>query len=177
MPAQPSDDRLLFVTRIMLALILGLLALAFVAVAVAIPILAVARDRFMARAAESNIPAEAFPWILLLMALIAAGLALGFLFIRNLQRIVGTVSEGDPFVPANADRLQAMAWLALGLQGLALLATPLIIWFDSMPHKANVHHDSEGISLGALVLALLLFVLARVFRVGSAMRADLEGTV
>jgi hypothetical protein len=34
-----------------------------------------------------------------------------------------------------------------------------------------------GVSLGGLLLALTLFILARVFRQGAAMREDLEGTV
>jgi hypothetical protein len=34
-----------------------------------------------------------------------------------------------------------------------------------------------GIDFGGVLTALLLFILARVFREGAAMRKDLEGTV
>ena len=53
----------------------------------------------------------------------------------------------------------------------------LIIWFDALPDKPNVHHHSGGISAGTILLTLVLFVLARVFRTGAEIQADLEGTV
>ena len=55
--------------------------------------------------------------------------------------------------------------------------TRLIVWFDALPQKPNVHHDSDGLSMGAIILTLVLFVLARVFRTGAEMQDDLEGTV
>ena len=173
----PKDDRLLFFTRLILNVLIVLTAVIGAVVALLIPVFLLGFGDIHREMADSGVREAARPWLALLMAMLVAGLALAFLFLRHLRRIVGTVSDGDPFVPVNADRLRAMAWLALAMQGLAVLATPLIIWFDALPHKPNVHHNENGISFGSLVLALLLFVLARVFRVGSQMREELEGTV
>ena len=96
---------------------------------------------------------------------------------RRLREIVDSVSTGDPFVPVNAERLRRMAWLTLAMQAVAIPMTRLAVWFDAAPEAANVYHDRNGISAGALALALILFVLARVFRVGAEMREELEGTI
>jgi hypothetical protein len=63
------------------------------------------------------------------------------------------------------------------MQIVAVPMTRLIVWFDALPQKPNVHHNSDGISIGAILLTLVIFVLARVFRTGSELQADLEGTV
>lgn len=102
---------------------------------------------------------------------------LGFFLLRHLRRVVDSVAHGDPFVPVNADRLNHMAWLVLAIQLLAVPMTLLAFWFDAAPFKPNVHHGSEGISIGALLLALVLFILARVFRIGTQMSEELKATV
>src|SRR4051794_30421760 len=53
------------------------------------------------------------------LGLIAVPLNLGVL--KRLIGMVRTVSEGDPFVAANAYRLQAIAWFLLGQQMLSLI--------------------------------------------------------
>ncbi len=175
MPKVPQD-RLLFFTRMMLTLLLGLTIIAGAAALLTIPVLLVRREDVAAELAASGIDPAGIPSIALLLALAAGIAVLAFFFLRQLRRIVDSVADGDPFVPANADRLKNMGWLALAMQALVIPATGLVIWFDALPQKPNVHY-SDGNSLGGLVLAMLLFVLARVFRVGSAMREELEGTV
>jgi hypothetical protein len=54
-----------------------------------------------------------------LRAVAALGLAtipLNYVVLKRLLAIVGTVREGDPFVAANASRLQTIAWSLLALQ-------------------------------------------------------------
>jgi hypothetical protein len=177
MTIQPANDRLLKITRLILTLMMGLTILAATVMLLVIPLLFVRRGDVAAELAASQIDPAAIPSMALLLLLGATIAGLGFFFFRHLRRIVDSVSQGDPFVPINADRLRAMAWLSLGIQAALIAATPLIYWFDALPYKPNVHHDSEGISFGSLILALLLFILARVFRVGSQMREELEGTV
>lgn len=177
MPAESKPDRLLFATRLVLTFLIWFTAAAAAVCTLLIPIVilkhgAVARDLV-----ENGIRAEALPWMVVLLVLGIALAILGFFFFRLLRRIVDSVSEGDPFIPVNADRLYQMAWLSLGIQAVLIAATPLMFWFDALPEKPNVHRGDSGLSLGALVTALLLFVLARVFRVGSQMREELEGTV
>ncbi|PZU15567.1 MAG: hypothetical protein DI591_09455 [Citromicrobium sp.] len=95
--------------------------------------------------------------------------------------MVVSVSEGDPFVPANAERLSRMGWTALTGHLLALLVGALVLWFThEVKDGANgklVIEDHISISLSGIMLILTLFILARVFRQGAMMRAELEGTV
>ena len=174
---QSPRDRLLFATRLVLTLLIAGTLLLIALAMVGIPAMFLFKAQLEPQLVQSGFPANSIPWLALMAALAAVMAVLGFLFFRHLRRIVDSVSSGDPFVPINADRLRAMAWLSLGVQGVVFLLTPLIIWFDAMPHKPNVHHSDSGLSFGSMILALLLFVLARVFRVGSQMREELEGTV
>ena len=109
-----------------------------------------------------------------MFALIALSAALGFLFICNLRRIVDSVAEGDPFIPENAVRLENMAWLVVAIEVVAVPAGMLSGWISYVSH---VRYLDVGVSIGALILALILFVLARIFRRGADMRDELEGTV
>jgi hypothetical protein len=107
--------------------------------------------------------------------LVAAGIIyLSLRFVLELGRIVATVGEGDPFDPVNADRLTRMGWTALAIQVLGLILGALLLVMAS--HFKDLGEDVD-FSIGALVMALVLFILARVFRHGAAMREDLAGTV
>ena len=172
-----ADDKLLFFTRLALTVLMALTIFAAVAALLTLPILYFRYDRVAAEMATSGIRREAIPWVVFMVLGGILLSVLAFFFLRHLRRIVDSVSDGDPFVPVNADRLRHMAWLAVAMQVVLVAITPTILWFDALPHKQNVHHNSDGLSFAALVLALLLFILARVFRVGSAMREELEGTV
>ena len=102
------------------------------------------------------------------------------LFVRQLRTIVGTVDEGDPFQPDNAARLARMAWYALGTQLCEFVGQPLVATYGK--YTGGATHGlgisgGEHVSLAPLGLAITLFILARVFRQGAAMREDLEGTV
>ena len=154
-----------------LSVFLGLFGLA------AYPLMLANKAYVVVEFAEMGIPASALPWIGVLGALLAIVMALTFLFLRHLRRIIASVSDGRPFERANADRLRAMAWLTVAIQLVAFPMTRLITWFDALPHKPNVHHGEDGISIGGIVLTLVLFILARVFRTGADMQDDLEGTV
>lgn len=91
-------------------------------------------------------------------------------------RIVDTASHGDPFVTQNADRLNHIGFLLLAIQ-LIGLATDIAV--KTMPDKIKEHVSIgfDGFSATGILAALLIFVLAQIFRRGSEMRAELEGTV
>src|ERR1700756_845128 len=62
---------------------------------------------------------EADRLIMGMRAIAAFGLVaipLNYVVLKRLLAIVETVRAGDPFVPANAFRLQTIAWTLLGLQ-------------------------------------------------------------
>ncbi|MGB3711112.1 MAG: DUF2975 domain-containing protein [Erythrobacter sp.] len=181
MQDKPNDLLLLAgqVIAIFVQIVMGIAAAVLVIV---VPLFFLFRDEVTAEiAAESAAAAEAFPVMptagLLLIAL--AVVALVFLFFQRLRAIIATVGEGDPFAPENADRLNLMAWLLLGVQILMIPASALGLlvakWADEV-ENADITIDA-GLDLTGILMIIILFILARVFKHGAAMRADLEGTV
>ncbi|UVI39709.1 DUF2975 domain-containing protein [Qipengyuania spongiae] len=112
-----------------------------------------------------------------LLAAIAASLATLFLFFGRLRAIIGTVQEGDPFIPENARRLEAMAWLLLGWEVLAVLVGLLRLHLANLVMEIDNSLDWSFADLDGLLVIVILFILARIFRHGAEMREDLEGTV
>ena len=122
---------------------------------------------------ESGIPSM----IMGLRAIAALGLVgvlLNNAVLKRLVAIVETVKRGDPFVAANAYRLNAIAWVLLALQLLSL-AIAAVGKMISTP--ANPVALDAGFSINGWLAVLLTFVLARAFAEGTLMREDLEGTV
>jgi CBS domain containing-hemolysin-like protein len=125
---------------------------------------------------------EGFPTMLLagVMAIGLAIVTLLFVFFGKLRQIIDTVGKGDPFQPANAVRLSRMAWLMLGVQVLILPAAALGAQLARLADEAegaDIAVEGGGFDLTGMLMVIILFILARVFRHGSAMRDDLEGTV
>ena len=96
-------------------------------------------------------------------------------FLTRLLAIVETVRARNPFVAANAQRLQTMAWAMVALQLLGLTIGAIIKAVSTPAHPINV--DTGGGSLTGWLAILLTFLLARVFAEGAHMREELEGTV
>jgi hypothetical protein len=94
--------------------------------------------------------------------------------LTRLLTIVETVRVGNPFVPANAARLQGIAWAVLGLELVHFAVGAVAASISSAAVPLNI---SWGFSLTRWLAVLLLFVLARVFEQGARMREELEGTV
>ena len=112
-----------------------------------------------------------------LRAVAVLGLAtipLNYVVLKRLLAIVETVREGDPFVAANASRLQTIAWSLLALQLFSLVIGALGKAVSTPAHP--VHLDA-GFSINGWLAVLLTFLLARVFAEGTLMREDLKGTV
>jgi len=112
-----------------------------------------------------------------LRAVAALGLAtipLNYVVLKRLLAIVGTVREGDPFVAANAARLQTIAWSLLALQLFSIVIGAIGKAVSTPAHP--VHLDA-GFSINGWLAVLLTFLLARVFAEGTLMREDLKGTV
>ena len=112
-----------------------------------------------------------------LRAIAALGLVavpLNHAVLRRLLAIVETVRKGDPFVAANANRLQAIAWVLLALQLLSLVIGGIGKAISTPGHPL---HLDAGFSVSGWLAVLLTFILARVFAEGALMREDLEGTV
>ena len=120
---------------------------------------------------------EAERLVMGLRAIAVLGLAaipLNYAVLKRLLAIVETVRAGDPFVAANAARLQAIAWALLALQLLSLVIGAIGKAVSTPAHPVDL---DAGFSINGWLAVLLTFLLARVFAEGTLMREDLEGTV
>ena len=79
--------------------------------------------------------------------------------------------------PENARRLNAMAWLLLAVQVLAVPVGLLRAGLANLVTDGDNRIDFSIYDLEGLLLVIVLLILARIFRIGTAMRTDLEGTV
>jgi len=172
-----SNDILLLIGKIICIFMQVVLVIGGIALMIAIPVILI----FGSGATGVDALPAGFPlWAL--AALMAVGIVmvvLMFGFFDRLRRIIGTVGEGDPFQPENAVRLSHMGWLIVGTQLMVIpagiLAAVIAPFADKMD---NVHFTIDGgFDTDGILLAIVLFILARVFRHGAAMREDLEGTV
>ncbi|MCL6729316.1 DUF2975 domain-containing protein [Sphingomonas hankyongi] len=147
------------------AAVLGLLAFTFV------------NESWFRRAIDVPAGTEAQPIMIGLRAIAALGLIavpINHLILKRLLRMVETVSRGDPFVAANAYRLQAIAWALLALQLLSMVIGGI---GKAIASKEFPLHLDAGFSTSGWLAVILMFVLARVFAEGTLMREDLEGTI
>ena len=103
-----------------------------------------------------------------------AAIPLNHVVLKRLLAIVNTVRGGDPFVAANADRLQAIAWALLAIQVLSLVIGAIGRVISTPAHPVRL---DAGFSVSGWLAVLLTFLLARVFAEGALMREELEGTV
>jgi hypothetical protein len=117
------------------------------------------------------------PLLMGMQAIAALGLVtvpLNLAMLKRLIAMVRTVRAGDPFTAANADRLQAIAWVLVALQLISV-----IVWGigEAVSTPAHPLHLNAGLSPAGWLAVILTFVLARVFAAGTLMREDLAGTV
>ena len=177
-----TRDPLLAIAKGVLWFLMGAMLLAGAACLVALPAVIIGQDRIVVALASNGLHApggDLIGAICLILVLVIGLVAMLFQVFRLLKQIVDTVGEGDPFVPENARRLTAMAWLTLAVQLIALPIAGIAMWVRENiggEFKGEFKID-DGFSGNGLLLMLILFVLARVFRQGAAMRDELEGTV
>ena len=134
-------------------------------------------EQWIMSAFELSPSPEAERLVMGLRAIAVLGLAaipLNHAVLKRLLAIVETVRGGDPFVAANAYRLQAIAWALLALQLLSLVIGAIAKSVSTPAHPLNL---DAGFSINGWLAVLLTFLLARVFAQGTLMREDLEGTV
>ena len=123
-------------------------------------------------------PESGIPSMIMGLRLIAGlglvGVLLNNAILKRLVAMVETVRLGDPFVAANAYRLNAIGWVLVALQLLSLAIAAVGKWIST---PANPVALDAGFSINGWLAVILTFVLARVFAEGTLMREDLEGTV
>ena len=129
--------------------------------------------------AALGIPPSAQSGLLIIgmRAIAALGLAavpLNLSMLKRLVAMVQTVRAGNPFVAANANRLQTIAWILLAQQMLSII---IGLIGETVSTPGHTLHLDAGFSPSAWLAVILTFVLARVFAEGTLMRQDLDGTV
>jgi hypothetical protein len=147
------------------------------AVAILALLLVSPNERWIMSAFKLSPSPEAERLVMGLRMIAVIGLAtipLHYIVLRRLLAIVETVRAGDPFVGANASRLQTIAWVLLTLQ-LVSIVIDRIARAVAIPGKP-IDVDA-GFSVNGWLAVLLTFLLARVFAEGTRMRDDLEGMV
>lgn len=178
MTTKPKDP-LLGAAKVLIVLAQIVMIIGMVALGIGIgALLTVGMPELMAKLGEADSPELTVGFIAAAMLVGMGLLYLGLRFFKELLGIVNSVGEGDPFRPENAQRLSRMGWITviaqaalLPLAGIAALVAPHI-------DKADVHARFDGgLDGGGILLTLILFILARVFREGTRMREELEGTV
>ena len=107
------------------------------------------------------------------LTLLGAFLACGFTWwiINRLRRILLSVNQGDAFEFANVKRLQAVGFGLLGIQLTALMLSIVA------PQAIGQSGSDYDFDLGSWLGILVVFILAEVFRQGSAMRDEQLTTV
>ena len=103
-----------------------------------------------------------------------AAVPLNYALLKRLLAIVETVRTGDPFVAANAGRLQAIAWVLFALNLLNIVIGAIAKGVSTPAHPL---HLNAGFSINGWLAVLLTFVLARVFAQGALMREAMEAKV
>jgi hypothetical protein len=147
------------------------------AAGILILLLATPHERWIMESFKLTPSPDAKRLVMGLRAVAVLGLAavpLNHFVLTKLLAIVETVRKGDPFVAANAARLQAMAWALVGLQVLSMVIGAI---GRSVSTPAHPVHLDAGFSINGWLAVLLTFLLARVFAEGTHLRDDLEGTV
>lgn len=168
--AQPTaDDGLLIAARVLLYVVLAGMVLAMVMSIIALVSYLAGQGMALRRPLFDPVWQ---PVCRHLLALAALGTVLRM--IVRLLALIGTADSGDVFNLANVERLEALGGAIIGLQALsfiaALIGVPIGGSFFGFPVAIQL-------SPGGVAIALLLFILSRVFRHGVALRDDLEGTV
>ena len=172
------NDLLLLAGKIMTILLMGLTGLVTVVMLLLIPVILFSQAEFAVALTEAGGENAGMVKVaaiaLLLIASVVAAFA--FHFFQVLGRLINSVGAGDPFSLENAERLSRMGWIALGFQIASFPIAALVVFLGEYVPSENLTVDFD-FSLTGLLLAIVLFILARVFKHGAAMREDLEGTV
>lgn len=171
-----SDSGALGVSRTVLSILLKLNPLVGVFI-LALMIASLVAPEFMMRALGMGAELGNTTFMLGIRAVMLLGIVavvVTQMVLGRLRAIVDTVRAGDPFILENAARLQQIAWAVLAGEVLHLVIVTVAAGIATESTPIDIRWN---MSVTRWLVALMLFVLARVFETGARMREDLEGTV
>ena len=108
--------------------------------AILVLLIAMPNQQWIIRAFDLSQSPDAARVVMGLRAVAVLGLVavpLNYSVLKRLLAMVETVREGDPFVAANATRLQAIAWALLALQLLSIIIGAIGKSISSPAHPVN----------------------------------------
>jgi len=173
----PKNQSVALPTAYVVLRILIVLNWLYGACILALLIFSFVNEPFLMRALKLASPAENPALVMGVRAVAALGILtvpINLAMLKRMAAMVQTVRAGDPFVAANAYRLNAIAWFLLALQIVGLVISTIAKVVSTPAHP---FHVDAGFSPGGWLAVILTFVLARVFAEGTLMREDLEGTI
>jgi hypothetical protein len=94
--------------------------------------------------------------------------------VGRLRRIAETLVAGDPFHPANVQRLRLVAATLAALELARYVTSPLL---RAALRQTPRFHIDGGVSLTTWFAVLVIVVLAEVFREGARLRGEAELTI
>jgi hypothetical protein len=174
---KPRRDLLLTSARVVLTIIVALVCVIGVGLLAAAAALPLWQTEVFAKVFEETGKHPGGDFIVALeglFVLLFVGGILAYRWLRQLGRIIDSVAHGEAFAPLNAARLENMGWLTFGIEAISIPAGAIAGY---LTHHFGREHIEIGPSLTGVLMGLVLFILARVFREGAAMREELEGTV
>lgn len=138
----------------------------------------IAPDLFRAELAKifdqaGNAGNAVYYWLLATVGLAVPTAVLVHMILTRLAALVRSARDTNALTDENAQRLTTIAWCLLVINLIDLPYGYLATWAS----KVSGEYFGWSPSFTAWLAALMLFILARVFRHGAQMRADLEGTV
>ncbi|MCG8443861.1 MAG: DUF2975 domain-containing protein [Caulobacterales bacterium] len=119
------------------------------------------------------------PWHVTALGFLVTGIGLAaiYIVIDRLRRIFATLSDGDPFVPENADHLRVIAVVIAVFEAARYLVgggAALAAWLTK---SGDVFTGRIDLNPSVWFAVLVIFVLAEVFREGARMRAEQQLTI
>ena len=180
-----SNDAVLKITRMLVAISKILVLMGLVALAIVLPVIVIFQDRIVEKMGTVFVEQPGLEVVGLIALVMLAGaiiMLLTLFALNRLGKIVDSVSEGNPFTRINGTRLRGMGIAVAAIQIVTLvgglLTTGLLTMLGEVKPDQDFHITIDGgISLNGILLFLLLIILARVFDRGAEMREELEGTI
>jgi hypothetical protein len=125
------------------------------------------------RDAGRRSPEDLLQFVRVIFILTAPMIVLAHIAFTRLIAIIDTLAANTVFSTDNADRLRHIAWALLGTQIIDVTAG---IYAQVVSERSG-EYLGWSFGLTGWLAALMLFILARIFRDGAVMREELEGTV
>lgn len=95
--------------------------------------------------------------------------------VNRIRKLVETLTVGDPFRPQNVRRLRTVGLALIALEASSYLVRLIVAW--NAPAGSQLHATGGWFNPTAWFAALVVFVLAEVFREGARLRREAELTI